>query len=185
MEVLNMWNCKHCNKGFNYTRTTEKANHSRHCDLNPKKLESYALNIEIINKRVDNKLGKYQMFDVNCQACNKLYYVRERSKSFPSKKYYFCSRNCANSIGGKAKAEKYHYDEVATYTTVAWRYHEKKCVACGEDKIVAVHHLNEIHSDNDPKNLVPLCPTHHQYVHSRYKYLVEDKINCYLKEKWG
>jgi hypothetical protein len=180
-----MWNCKHCNNDFSFTRTTEKANHSRHCDSNPNKRISYSRNKELLMQRFDNKLGKYKTYHVSCQGCSKTYEVKERSGSFPSKKYYFCSRNCANSVGGKAKAEKYHYDEVATYTTVAWRYHEKKCIACGEDKIVAVHHLNKIHSDNDPKNLIPLCPTHHQYVHSRYKYLVEEKINLYLKEKWG
>ena len=44
----------------------------------------------------------------------------------------------------------------------------KRSVVCGEDKIVAVHHYDHNHENNDPKNLIPLCPTHHAYVHSRY-----------------
>lgn len=46
--------------------------------------------------------------------------------------------------------------------------------------IVAVHHYDENHSNNDPKNLVPLCPTHHQYLHSRYAGLIKDKVNDYV-----
>jgi len=34
------------------------------------------------------------------------------------------------------------------------------------DKIVAVHHINHNHSDNRPENLVPLCPNHHEMLHS-------------------
>ena len=50
---------------------------------------------------------------------------------------------------------------------------------CDEDKIVAVHHMNEDHSDNRPENLVPLCPTHHAYWHSKWRYLIEDKVRAY------
>ena len=31
-------------------------------------------------------------------------------------------------------------------------------------------------------NFVPLCPTHHQYYHSRFRYLVKDKIDEYQKQ---
>jgi len=45
---------------------------------------------------------------------------------------------------------------------------------------VAVHHYDENHNNNNPENLVPLCPTHHQYVHSKYKNEVIDKINEFV-----
>lgn len=34
-----MWNCKHCNKEFIDITNSEKGNHSRWCDLNPKRHE--------------------------------------------------------------------------------------------------------------------------------------------------
>jgi len=34
-----MWVCKHCTKSFSFNSVSEKANHSRWCDLNPKKSE--------------------------------------------------------------------------------------------------------------------------------------------------
>lgn len=180
-----MWKCKHCNQQFDYSRTTEKANHSRHCDLNPNKKASYAAIKKALDDRSDELLGEINVYQVECHECKKPFLVEEREKQHPVKDQYFCSRSCANSIGGRAKAEKHHTDDIAHYRTVAWRYHEKKCIVCNEENVVAVHHLNNNHDDNDPKNLVPLCPTHHQYVHSKFKYLVEDKIDRYIKDKWG
>lgn len=175
-----MWNCKHCNKKFDYQTISEKANHSRWCSKNPNRKET----TKKFSTMNDTKWGIKKEFNVICNSCKKQFTVTERETLFPSKEKYFCSRNCANSTGGKAKALKYHADAVAKYTVVAWRYHEKKCVVCGEDKVVAVHHFNENHNDNNPKNLVPLCPTHHLYMHSKFKYLINDKVIEYINN-WG
>ena len=70
------------------------------------------------------------------------------------------------------------------YTTICWKEHKKECIVCGENKIVAVHHYNENHDDNRIENLVPLCPTHHQYMHSRYaeeiKHIVDNYVNTFI-----
>ena len=176
-----MWKCKHCNKKFDYTTTSEKANHSRWCDNNPNRNSGN----HIFSALQDKRHGVKKSFEVECVACNKKFSVVEREKLFPSKEKYFCSRSCANSIGGTAKALKHHPDYTAKYTVVAWRHHEKKCVVCGENKIVAVHHLNEVHSDNRPENLVPMCPTHHQYMHSKYKWMVEGVVTEYVNKRAG
>ena len=42
----------------------------------------------------------------------------------------------------------------------------------------------ENENNNDPENLIPLCPTHHQYLHSRYRNLIIDKINEYINGRW-
>lgn len=44
-------------------------------------------------------------------------------------------------------------------------------------------HINGIYNDNRPENLVPLCPTHHQYMHSRFKNEILDIVEKYL-EMW-
>lgn len=69
-----------------------------------------------------------------------------------------------------------------SYQTTCFHYHEKKCVVCDERKIVTVHHLDENHDNNSPENLIPLCPTHHQYVHSRYRDEVQPIIDLYIDE---
>lgn len=176
--------CKHCNKIFNES-VGWFANHVRWCKYNPKSQKYRNDNIDRAKKISDSKFGLYKKFEVLCFACEVSFIVKERELLFPTKEKYFCSRKCANSIGGKAKAKKYHKDNDVHYRTLAWRHHEKRCVVCGEDKIVAVHHYNGNHFDNNPTNLVPLCPTHHQYLHSQYKSEIIHIVDDYIKEKWG
>lgn len=179
-----MWQCKHCEEEFNFIRATEKANHTRHCNSNPRKDNSY-INVRKKQKEYfDLKLGDYKNYTITCDRCESLFDVKEREKLFPEKEKYFCSRKCANSTGGQAKSIKYHNDDNASYSVVCWRHHNKICLVCGEKNIVAVHHMNENHDDNDPKNLVPLCPTHHQYMHSRHKELIINKVLEYINNRW-
>lgn len=101
-----------------------------------------------------------------------------------------CSYSCSNTMfrhgreGGLQYATDEQLAKEGRYRDLCFRHHVKRCIVCGEENIVAVHHLNENHDDNRPENLVPLCPTHHQYCHSQYKYMVEEKIQKYL-EKWN
>lgn len=177
-----MWTCKHCNQEFEGFRTTDKANHSRHCSSNPNRTRSYQNIGNGLVKHYETILGKKSNFKVTCSNCSAKFEVEEYECNFPSKDNYFCSRSCANSVGGRAKALIHHPDEIANYRTVAWRHHKKECIICGEKNIVAVHHLNEDHSDNDPGNLVPMCPTHHQYMHSRFRYLIQEQVDKYVEE---
>jgi hypothetical protein len=91
-----------------------------------------------------------------------------------------CSKSCANTYFRSGEENgNWRQDR---YRTTCFLYHKKECVVCGENKIVTVHHLDEDNKNNDPSNLIPLCPTHHQYWHSRYRHLVQDVVYCYIKE---
>jgi 5-methylcytosine-specific restriction endonuclease McrA len=85
-----------------------------------------------------------------------------------------CSYACANTYFRSGRFNPNWKDD--TYRTTCFHQHKKECVICGEAKIVAVHHFDENHTNNSIENLIPLCPTHHQYVHSRYKDDVMDTI---------
>lgn len=91
-----------------------------------------------------------------------------------------CSRSCANKHfrSGENNGNWKH----DTYQSTCFLHHDKKCVVCGEEKIVAVHHLNEDHNDNRIENLIPMCPTHHQYMHSRYKTEIQHIVDEYVKQ---
>jgi len=114
-----------------------------------------------------------------CPICQNSFMTNATTCSYSCSNVYFRHSN----EGGL----RYKYDEElinsGRYRDVCFRYHEKKCVICGEENIVAVHHLNENHEDNRPENLIPLCPTHHQYYHSNFKYLVDKEIKEYIV-KW-
>ena len=93
-----------------------------------------------------------------------------------------CSYSCSNTYFrsgennpnyGNISGDKNHYRRIC------FEHHKKECVVCGENKIVAVHHYDENHNNNSIENLIPLCPTHHQYAHSRYKDEIMGKIDEY------
>jgi hypothetical protein len=120
--------------------------------------------------------------NVSCANCGNEFYKNASDQKQSKSGLFFCNRKCkaeAQKVGGLVEIQPSHYGK--NYRTICFTHHKKECVVCGEDKIVSVHHYDENHNNNDPNNLVPLCPTHHQYVHSGYKDLVIDKINDWMK----
>lgn len=93
-----------------------------------------------------------------------------------------CGYSCSNTLFRSGPNNGAWKD--SAYITTCFHHHEKKCVVCDEFRIVEVHHLDENHNNNDPSNLIPLCPTHHKYWHSRYKHLIEKRVLEYI-QKWS
>ncbi len=176
--------CKYCKKDCSNLNRGEYANHVRWCPENPKHDQYKKENSERKQESNTKLFGPETQFDVVCDTCGSSFIIHEREYLFDHAKPRHCSRSCANSKGGTAKRDKLEEQGKLTYKTIAAMHHEMICVVCGESKIVAIHHLDCNHKNNDPKNLIPLCPTHHQYYHSKYKDHVEEKINEYLAKKW-
>jgi len=100
----------------------------------------------------------------------------------PIKNYKFnitCSHICANGHFKQNTKNGIHCDE---YRRICFKYHKKECIICGESNIVHAHHLDKNKENNSPKNLIPLCPTHHYYMHCKLKELIINKIESYLRE---
>lgn len=91
-----------------------------------------------------------------------------------------CSKSCYNKVFRTKENHPTYKGE--SYRDICYRYHEKKCVICGEVNAVDVHHLDENHKNSDAYNLIPLCPTHHKYWHTKkLKELVEYKVYEYIE----
>ncbi|NBP01950.1 MAG: hypothetical protein EBU90_17835 [Proteobacteria bacterium] len=116
------------------------------------------------SKHVDKCQGKKE-----CPVCHKMFTGNAIT----------CSHSCSNKHF-RTGENNGNWKQDA-YRSTCFNAHEKKCLICGEEKIVAVHHLNENHDDNRAENLIPLCPTHHQYVHSRYADDVLPIIKSYIE----
>jgi len=101
---------------------------------------------------------------------------RKRTKHVDNKT---CSYKCSNIAFKRGVALEENLEKIRHYKTKLWKKVEKKCCVCSEDKIVAVHHYDGNHSNDDENNLIPMCPTHHQYMHSRWKHLIEEKVDKY------
>lgn len=89
-----MQTCKHCKQEFDLVGRVF-SNHVRWCDKNPK---SYGEALSSAKRKTDEeKLGHVTPFSVICALCDTPFEVLERSKQFPKKEKYFCSRKCANT----------------------------------------------------------------------------------------
>lgn len=111
---------------------------------------------------------------IKCLMCETIFFNR------PSERKVTCSHSCSNRHF--RTGENHGNWNPDRYRSTCFAYHEKRCIVCGEEKIVAVHHFDEDRNNNDPANLIPLCPTHHQYCHSRYAELVMPTILEYLAQ---
>lgn len=135
----------------------------------------------IRRKLIDNKID-FRHFTPNgtppkisiiktCPICQKQFAPKYNDEQVT------CSYSCSNTYFARKRNDPSKYKN---YRTICWYNHVKKCVICQEDKIVAVHHMDEDKTNNDPKNLVPLCPTHHGYWHSRYRPFIQAKVDAYI-----
>jgi len=68
--------------------------------------------------------------------------------------------------------KKYHNIQPELYEKIT-----KRCVICGFDKVVDLHHLNENKKDNSEQNLLGLCPNHHRMIHEfRYRQEIFEEL---------
>jgi hypothetical protein len=181
--------CKFCNKeGKN---KNSLSNHERLCKLNPDRQETALMKAA--------RLGTGKKVCVHCGIIRDIANIGKHEKTCkenpasqkpcpvchkPFKgSSTTCSHACANTHFRSGRDSPRWKDSV--YRSTCFEVHEKKCIICGETKIVAVHHMDENKKNNNPENLVPLCPTHHQYVHSKFKNEVLPQIEKYISNKFS
>lgn len=94
-----------------------------------------------------------------------------------------CSCKCANNYFKDKiiKARKLEDKYIRSARVLCFRHHKHECIICGEKNVIEVHHYDRDRDNNDPLNLVPLCPTHHKYMHRRYKKLIQERVDLYIK----
>jgi len=143
------------------------------------------LNIDITHfERID----KYPTINKICPICSNNFETKNGHK----KEKITCSNSCSNTYfrsnvdhpnwkpfsdysGGELRSSNFS----KKYRKLCFKYHKHECVVCGENKILDVHHYDEDRTNNKIENLIPICPTHHGYYHSKYKEEVKNKIDNY------
>lgn len=119
--------------------------------------ESYRLKQ---NQKLDRQFGPIEDHKKLCKICKTDFIFKGRIRTKEYERALFCSRSCANT------RTKWWNVNATHYRTIALRHHAEKCVICGFNKIVAIHHIDENKKNNSPDNLIPLCPNHHEMYHS-------------------
>ena len=125
---------------------------------------------ERTSNNLKNFRRKYNRIKKNCPVCGNEFETLENHKNEKTT----CSYSCSNSYFRSGINNPNWRDD--TYRSTCFFYHKHKCVICDEEKILDVHHFDSDRSNNSPENLIPLCPTHHRYIHSDLKNEVEGKI---------
>lgn len=136
----------------------------------------------IINKlmvdttaKLKPKKLKYKLVKKTCPVCGDKFDAYE---NHPREKTT-CSHGCSNTYFRTGHDNGNFQGK--NYRTVCFIHHKKECIICGENRIVGVHHYDGNHDNNEPTNLIPVCPTHHNLYHSRYRDDVAPAINEYHK----
>ena len=145
-------------------------------------IEKEGIDYTHFNKNGDSRRRYEHIYKV-CPICGHTFETLKGHK----KEKKTCSYSCSNTFfrsgpnnGGWKEDESCGS---SSYRSTCFYYHKKECLICGEKNIVEVHHVDENRKNNIPLNLIPLCPTHHQYYHSRYKNMIEKQILNYIKQR--
>lgn len=112
---------------------------------------------------------------VECPACKKFFVKKD-------KRVKTCSHACANSFFRSGSTHG-NWAGGKSYRTICFQHYPKECLVCGESKVIDVHHIDHNRENNEPANLIPLCPTHHRYCHrKKLKELIWPEITKKLKK---
>jgi len=142
------------------------------------------INISHFSKNPANiRRIKYPKIIKICPICENEF----ETKSGHPREKTVCSHSCANTYYRTGVEHPNYKEDVdlngeAKHRIICFRYHEKKCVCCEEKNIVEAHHHDGNKKNNKPENLVPLCPTHHRYWHSRFRHLIKFVVDEYVKK---
>ncbi len=76
---------------------------------------------------------------------------------------------CYNYVFHADKNKAYSQRKTSGIDVKTFRKTTTKCVVCGFDKIVDIHHIDGNKKNNANGNLIGLCPNHHRMINN-YKY---------------
>ncbi|MCK5020915.1 MAG: HNH endonuclease [Candidatus Peribacteraceae bacterium] len=189
-KLANGKNC--CSKSYNSCPTSRKKNSIRAKNFNTNNKIRPIDNLNI--KHIKCKFCNKEMNTPNIKRHENTCYMNPKNiRSCPICKIIIknnrnetCSKSCAKQMPCNFGRHNPNWkDDSNDYVTTCKEYHGLSCIICGEDKVFNVHHIDKDRTNNRPDNLVPLCPTHHAYMHKGFGYLIEEKITKFLKENNG
>jgi len=119
--------------------------------------------------------------NLTCALCGKEF---SRTKSHILSEVSFCSRDCKDRAqrihGGIEDIIPDHYKNgKASYRRIAKRHYVWRCEICGYDEhelLLQVHHIDSNRENNEPSNLIVLCPNCHTAITLKYAVLKDRKL---------
>lgn len=115
--------------------------------------------------------GKKTGKTVQCFCCGKKVWKCLVELKSSKSGNLFCSKRCAtvinNSLYKKGENHPNYNNGRFSYRKLAFENHEVRCCVCGYDvlEVLQVHHVDGDRGNNEVKNLIIVCPTHHREIH--------------------
>lgn len=136
----------------------------------------FNINIDHFDRGASKKT-KWEIIDKQCPVCNNYF---EAKLGHPKEKMT-CSYGCSNAYFRSDENNGGYKDgSRKSYRQLCFRKYDFKCLICGWDTFVDVHHVDFNRKNNVIFNLVPLCPNHHKMAHmNKHK----EEILLQIKEK--
>lgn len=124
---------------------------------------------------IDKHNRKYTVISKMCPVCGEEFATRENHR----REQVTCSRRCSNVF---FKDRRSKVESLKNHRTICFRFWKKECMLCGFDKVVVVHHMDYNSKNNHKDNLVPLCPNHHETLHTKeWNKVIVDEIHEKLR----
>lgn len=144
-----------------------------------KRIDELKLDISHFSTPKDRgvKLRKHQHIKKDCPVCGTKFDAIVGSK----REKQTCSYACSNTLFRSGDNNGQFKNGISNYRSRCARKYKEECIICGWSISVDSHHIDENHNNNDPDNLVFLCPNHHRMAHLKeYKdqILLEIKQNA-------
>jgi len=157
-------------------------------------INDFNLNTDHFDNGKSKKI-KYEKIEKECPICKKNFETFNGGK----RERATCSISCSNTLfrSGKNNGNWKSIDEYdkrksrysIKYREICFQNHKHLCIVCEESKLLDVHHFDGNKFNNNPENLIPLCATHHNYLHSKYRHEIIDKVidyrNNFIKNSSG
>lgn len=156
----------------------------------------------MLNVRKIYILERIYIFMDNCVCCNKKKPIHAFGKCYHCYRKKYKQPTIICKCCGKSKEhhsrgmcsncvqKKFYYDKIKRFnikqyhniSLELWKEVTKKCIICGFDKIVDLHHLDHNKKNNSKDNLIGLCPNHHKMIHDlRFEEEIKDLLDKRLK----
>ena len=79
-------------------------------------------------------------------------------------------KGCYSFVFKLKTTKEYNYKKNYGLDIKIYKKITEKCVICGFDKMIDLHHLDEDKKNNSQENFIGLCPNHHRMIHDfRYR----------------
>ncbi len=120
------------------------------------------------------KIEKVIVAKMKCNSCYLKFWKKQNN--YP--------KNNTQKYNHRAYWKKWNIKNNYGLSLIEYKQLTKKCIICGFNKIVHLHHIDGNKKNYNKENFIGLCPNHHMMAHHyKWKLKINNLIYRYQKER--